>query len=32
MTTFTRLTVVGSARKAELVVPDDESLAGLIPG
>ena len=31
MTTFTRLTVVGSARKAELVVPDDESLGGLIP-
>ena len=31
MTNFTRLTVVGSARKAELVVPDDESLGGLIP-
>ncbi|WP_375425311.1 EsaB/YukD family protein [uncultured Friedmanniella sp.] len=31
MTTFTRLTVVGSARKAELVVPDDESIGGLIP-
>jgi hypothetical protein len=31
MTNFTRLTVVGSARKAELVVPDDESIGGLIP-
>ncbi len=31
MTEFTRLTVVGSARKAELVVPDDEALGGLIP-
>jgi len=31
MTTFTRLTVVGTARKAELVVPDDEAIGGLIP-
>ena len=31
MTNFTRLTVVGSARKAELVVPDDESIGGLLP-
>ena len=31
MTEFTRLTVVGSARKAELVVPDDEAIGGLIP-
>lgn len=31
MTDFTRLTVVGSARRAELVVPDDEPLGGLLP-
>ena len=31
MTTFTRLTVVGTAREAELVVPDDEAIGGLIP-
>ena len=31
MTAFTRLTVVGTARKAELVVPDDEAIGGLIP-
>jgi MFS family permease len=31
MSAFTRLTVVGSTRKAELVVPDDESIGGLIP-
>lgn len=31
MTEFTRLTVVGSERKADLVVPDDESLGALIP-
>lgn len=31
MTDFTRLTVVGSVRRAELVVPDDEPLGGLMP-
>jgi len=31
MTDFTRLTVVGSLRRAELVVPDDEPLGGLLP-
>ena len=31
MTDFTRLTVVGTARRAELVVPDDESVGALIP-
>jgi type VII secretion integral membrane protein EccD len=31
MTEFTRLTVIGSARKADLVVPDDEAVAGLMP-
>jgi type VII secretion integral membrane protein EccD len=31
MTEFTRLTVIGSARKADLVVPNDEAVAGLVP-
>ena len=31
MTTFTRLTVIGSLRRAELVLPDDEALGGLLP-
>lgn len=31
MTTFTRITVVGTARRAELVVPDDEPVGGLVP-
>jgi type VII secretion integral membrane protein EccD len=31
MTEFTRLTVIGSARKADLVVPNDEVVAGLMP-
>lgn len=31
MTTFTRLTVLGSVRRAELVVPDDASIGGLMP-
>ena len=31
MTDFTRLTVVGSVRRAELVVPDDEPIGGLLP-
>lgn len=31
MTDYTRLTVVGSVRRAELVVPDDESVGSLIP-
>lgn len=31
MTDFTRLTIVGTARRAELVVPDDESMGALIP-
>jgi hypothetical protein len=31
MTDFTRLTVVGTAHKAELVVPDDEAIGALIP-
>lgn len=31
MTEFTRLTVVGTVRKAELVVPGDEAIGGLIP-
>ena len=31
MTEFTRLTVIGSARKADLVVPNEEAVAGLMP-
>ena len=31
MTDYTRLTIVGSTRKAELVVPADEPIGGLIP-
>jgi len=31
MTEFTRVTVVGSTRKADLVVPNDESIGTLIP-
>jgi type VII secretion integral membrane protein EccD len=31
MTEFTRLTVIGSTRKADLVVPNDEAVAGLMP-
>jgi type VII secretion integral membrane protein EccD len=31
MTEFTRLTVIGSAHKADLVIPNDEVLAGLMP-
>ena len=31
MTEFTRLTVIGSARKADLVVPSDEAVSGLMP-
>ena len=31
MTHFTRLTIVGAVRKAELVIPDDEALGALIP-
>jgi type VII secretion integral membrane protein EccD len=31
MTEFTRLTVIGSARKADLVVPNDEAVSGLMP-
>jgi hypothetical protein len=31
MTDFTRVTVVGASRKAELVVPNDESIGALIP-
>ncbi|QGN34633.1 EsaB/YukD family protein [Microlunatus sp. Gsoil 973] len=31
MTDFTRLTVIGTLRRAELVVPDDEPLGGLLP-
>jgi type VII secretion integral membrane protein EccD len=31
MPEFTRLTVIGSARKADLVVPNDEAVAGLMP-
>ena len=31
MTDYTRLTIVGTARKAELVVPADEPIGGLIP-
>jgi type VII secretion integral membrane protein EccD len=31
MTEFTRLTVIGSAHKADLVVPNDEAVAGLMP-
>jgi type VII secretion integral membrane protein EccD len=31
MAEFTRLTVIGSARKADLVVPNDEAVAGLMP-
>ena len=31
MADFTRLTVIGSARKADLVVPNDEAVSGLMP-
>jgi type VII secretion integral membrane protein EccD len=31
MTDFTRLTVIGTERKAELVVPDDEAIGRLMP-
>lgn len=31
MTDFTRLTIVGSRRKAEMVVPNDEAVGALIP-
>jgi type VII secretion integral membrane protein EccD len=31
MVEFTRLTVIGSARKADLVVPNDEAVSGLMP-
>jgi type VII secretion integral membrane protein EccD len=31
MAGFTRLTVIGSARKADLVVPNDEAVSGLMP-
>jgi type VII secretion integral membrane protein EccD len=31
VTEFTRLTVIGSARKADLVVPNDEVVTGLMP-
>jgi type VII secretion integral membrane protein EccD len=31
MTDFTRLTVIGSARKADLVVPNDEAVSGFMP-
>jgi type VII secretion integral membrane protein EccD len=31
MTEFTRLTVIGSARKADFVVPNDEAVSGLMP-
>ena len=31
MTDFTRLTIVGSVQRAELVIPTDEALGGLIP-
>jgi ESX secretion system protein EccD len=31
MMEFTRLTVIGSARKADLVVPNDEAVSGLMP-
>jgi type VII secretion integral membrane protein EccD len=31
MTEFTRLTVIGSGRKADLVVPNDEAVSGLMP-
>jgi len=31
VTDFTRLTVIGTHRKAELVVPDDEALGSLLP-
>ena len=31
MVEFTRLTVIGSARKANLVVPNDEAVSGLMP-
>jgi type VII secretion integral membrane protein EccD len=31
MTEFTRLTVIGSTRKADLVVPNDDAVAGLMP-
>lgn len=31
MTDYTRLTVIGSVRRAELVVPDDETLGSLLP-
>ena len=29
--TFTRLTIVGAARRADLVVPDDETFSALLP-
>lgn len=32
MNRFTRLTVVGSVRRADVVVPSDEELAVLVPG
>jgi ESX secretion system protein EccD len=31
MADFTRLTIIGSARKADLVIPNDESIGGLLP-
>jgi type VII secretion integral membrane protein EccD len=31
MAEFTRLTIIGTARKADLVIPNDESIGGLIP-
>lgn len=31
MSTFTRLTLVGSARRAEVVVPSDEGVAAMLP-
>lgn len=32
MTQYTRLTIVGTSRRAEMVVPSDEALSSLIPG
>lgn len=32
MTQYTRLTIVGTSRRAEMVVPSDEALGSLIPG
>ena len=29
--TYTRLTVIGSKRKADLVLPDDEPVGALLP-